>query len=70
VAVRDEQAILLVPPDDATALAAALGRLRDDAALRARLAAGAQAVAGQISWPALATETLSIYASVFGGAEA
>jgi glycosyltransferase involved in cell wall biosynthesis len=34
---------LLVPPGDAAALAAALGRLLDDLALRSRLAAGARA---------------------------
>jgi glycosyltransferase involved in cell wall biosynthesis len=68
-AARDDEAILLVPPDDATALAAALARLRDDVALRSRLAAGAQAVAARISWPALAEETLRIYASTFEGAE-
>ena len=35
---------LLVPPDDPRALAAALGRLRDDPALRARLAANGRAL--------------------------
>ena len=40
VAVRDGVSILLVPPDDADALAAALLRLADDPSLRARLAAG------------------------------
>ena len=68
--VRDGEAILLVPPDDAGALAAALGRLRDDPSLRASLAAGAQAVAARISWPALAAETLGIYASTFAEADA
>lgn len=63
--VRDGDAILLVPSGDARALAAALGRLRDDPQLRARLAAGAQAVAARISWPALAEEMLRIYASTF-----
>jgi glycosyltransferase involved in cell wall biosynthesis len=63
--VRDGEAILLVPPDDASALAVALGRLRDDVALRSRLAAGAREVAARISWPSLAEETLRIYASTF-----
>lgn len=70
VAVRNGESILLVPPDDAGALAAALGRLRDDAGLRASLAAGAQAVAARISWPALAAETLGIYVSTFSGGDA
>jgi glycosyltransferase involved in cell wall biosynthesis len=39
--VVDEETGLLVPPRDAQALASALGRLLDDAELRARLAAGA-----------------------------
>jgi glycosyltransferase involved in cell wall biosynthesis len=39
---------LLVPPDDAAALAAALRRLIADAAARDRLAAGAQAAAARL----------------------
>lgn len=41
-AVRDEETGLLVPPGDATALAAALGRVLGDAALASRLADGAR----------------------------
>jgi glycosyltransferase involved in cell wall biosynthesis len=67
-AVRDGDALLLVPPGDALALATALGRLRDSSALRERLAAGARAVAGRIAWPALAAETLRIYATTFSDA--
>jgi glycosyltransferase involved in cell wall biosynthesis len=65
VAVRDGDAILLVPPDDADALADALARLADDPDLRARLADGAGRVAARIAWPTLAAETAEIYASVF-----
>jgi glycosyltransferase involved in cell wall biosynthesis len=65
VPVRDGEAILLVPPDDAEALAAALARLADDPALRARLAEGARAAANRIAWPALAAETLAIYESTY-----
>jgi glycosyltransferase involved in cell wall biosynthesis len=43
---------LLVPPDDAAALRGALAALLDDAALRARLAAGARAAAPMLpTWP-------------------
>jgi glycosyltransferase involved in cell wall biosynthesis len=41
--VQHERTGLVVPANDAGALAAALRRLRDDAALRARLGAGARA---------------------------
>jgi glycosyltransferase involved in cell wall biosynthesis len=43
----DEQSALLVPPDDAEALALAIIRLVDDACLRARLGRAARAVAEQ-----------------------
>lgn len=55
----------MVPPDDSSALADALARLADDTDLRARLAAGARAVAEHITWPRLAAETAAIYASTF-----
>jgi glycosyltransferase involved in cell wall biosynthesis len=65
VPVRDGEAILLVPPDDAEALAAALTHVMDDPELRARLAQGAGAVADRIAWPALAAETRAIYAGLY-----
>jgi glycosyltransferase involved in cell wall biosynthesis len=43
----DEQSALLVPPDDAQALAHAITRLVDDACLRARLARAARSAAEQ-----------------------
>jgi glycosyltransferase involved in cell wall biosynthesis len=67
VAGRDGESILLVHPDDAGTLAAALLRLADDPELRARLAEGAAAIAARIAWPALAEETIDVYRSMFAG---
>jgi glycosyltransferase involved in cell wall biosynthesis len=69
VAVRDGESILLVPPDDAPALTAALLRLADEPGLRTRLAEGAQKVGARIAWPTLAAETVEVYQSVFADAE-
>jgi glycosyltransferase involved in cell wall biosynthesis len=66
VAVRAGASILMVPPDDADALAAALLRLADDPALRARLTEGTRTAAARIAWPALAAETREIYEGIFG----
>lgn len=53
--VRDGETALLYPPGDVDALAAALRRLRDDAALRARLgAAGRELVFAHYTWDARA----------------
>lgn len=52
----------LVPPGDATALAAALAELTADPAARERLAAAArEAAAGPYSWDAVAAQTLALY---------
>jgi glycosyltransferase involved in cell wall biosynthesis len=52
----------LVPPADATALAAALSELTADPAARERLAAAARlAAAGPYSWDAAAAQTLTLY---------
>lgn len=56
---------LTVPPRDPAALAAALRRLLDDGALRARLgAAGRLRAARLFSVEAMATETLALYAEL------
>jgi glycosyltransferase involved in cell wall biosynthesis len=55
--VRHGETGLLVPHGDAAALAAALGRLARDAALRERLGRGARAFAESLSWERAARET-------------
>jgi glycosyltransferase involved in cell wall biosynthesis len=53
--VTDQESALLVPPEDAGALAGAIRRLRDDAALRRRLADRAYAVVmARYTWQARA----------------
>ncbi|PRY49988.1 glycosyltransferase involved in cell wall biosynthesis [Geodermatophilus tzadiensis] len=64
--VRHGDTGLLVPPGDVDALAAALDRVTGDAALRARLAAGARARAVDYSWPALAGRVAEVYDRVLG----
>ena len=57
----------LVPPGDAVALAAALGRLLGDPAARARLAQrSAAAAAGPLSWDAVAERTEAVYRELTG----
>jgi len=55
--VRHEETGLLVPGDDPTALAAALGRLARDPALVARLGRGGRAFAESLSWERAAAQT-------------
>jgi len=58
----------LVPPEDAAALARAIGELLGDEEGRARLAAAARAAAaGPYSWDAVAARTLELYRSLLGG---
>jgi glycosyltransferase involved in cell wall biosynthesis len=54
-------AALLVPPGDATALAAALRRAALDGALRARLAEAGLARAAELDWSAVAARVLHVY---------
>lgn len=55
---------LLVPPADGQALAAALGSLVEDAALRERLAAGGARVAARFTWEASAARHAAVYEGV------
>ncbi len=61
----DGETALLVPPSDPGALAAAIGRLLDDAALRARIgAAGRARVLDRFTWKATAEATVAEYRRV------
>ncbi len=55
------ESALLVPPDDPAALAAGIARLLGDAALRARLATGASALAPAFAWPTIARRHAALY---------
>ena len=61
----DEEAAILVPPRDSGRLAQAIGRLLDDAALRARLGDGGRRRAEEnYSWAAVAAKTAAHYETV------
>jgi glycosyltransferase involved in cell wall biosynthesis len=68
--VEDERNGLLVPPADATALAAALRRLREDIDLRSRVASAARASAAERSWAAYGDRLMRGYEGVLGEAHA
>jgi MMP alpha-(1->4)-mannosyltransferase len=62
VAGADGESALLVPPGDAQALAAAIGRALDDPDLRARLGASGRArVVERFTWRAVAARTAEVY---------
>ena len=64
--VEDGVTGLLVPPNDARALAAASARVLDDRALAARLAASVSERARRYDWSVVAAEVEAVYASVLG----
>ena len=62
--LRPGRDALMVPVDDAGALAAALASVLDDETLAARLRAAGRAVSARFTWAASAAEHREIYASV------
>lgn len=63
----DGESALLVPPGDERALANGLMALADDAALRARLAAGARALAATFAWETIAGRHVALYERLLAG---
>jgi glycosyltransferase involved in cell wall biosynthesis len=62
--LRDGESALLVPPGDATALAAAVRRVLSDRELAARLAHAAWDEAPQYSWDARARKLRALFAEL------
>ena len=60
----DGENVLLIPPDDAHALAQGIRRVMDDPALRARLECGASELARQFAWDRIAARTADVYQQV------
>ncbi len=60
----DGENIMLAPPGDAAALAAAIRRLAADAALRQKIGAGARVLAEQFGWRRIAADTLELYRKI------
>ncbi len=65
--LQDGENILLVPPEDPAALAAAIRRVLEDPALRARLAAGARALAERFAWERIAAQVEEVFAALRAG---
>ncbi|MCD6289095.1 MAG: glycosyltransferase family 4 protein [Anaerolineae bacterium] len=57
----DGQNVLLVPPDDPSAIADAVQRLMADPALRERIGRGARQLAGAFRWEDIAARHLEVY---------
>lgn len=65
-ALRDQQTVLLVPPGDEVALAGAIRRLGEDAALRRQLGKAAAALAQEFSWERIAAQTVEFFRTLAG----
>jgi glycosyltransferase involved in cell wall biosynthesis len=59
--LRDGENVLLVPPNDADALAESIRRVMADSALCARLERGAAELAQQFTWDRIAARTAEVY---------
>ena len=62
--LRDGENVLLVPPDDVTALAEAIARLADSPELRQRLGQGAKETSKAFGWDRIAEKTLEVYHAI------
>jgi glycosyltransferase involved in cell wall biosynthesis len=63
--ITDGVSGVLVPPDDAPALATAVSRLLNDAPLRQRMGeAGRRISRERFTWPALAAEVMQVYGEI------
>jgi glycosyltransferase involved in cell wall biosynthesis len=62
--LRDGENVLLVPPDDAAALAEAIARLADTPELRQRLGEGAKELSKAFGWDSIAEKTLEVYHAI------
>ena len=62
--LRDEDSILYVPPNNPLALAEAVRRLLQDAALHARLQAGVSEAAKLYTWDRIAAQTVNVFEQI------
>jgi glycosyltransferase involved in cell wall biosynthesis len=60
----DGENVLLVPPDDAAALAEAIARLADTPEMRQRLGQGAKEMSKAFGWDHIAEKTLEVYHAI------
>jgi glycosyltransferase involved in cell wall biosynthesis len=64
--VQDGENMLLADPRDPSGLAEAVQRLAADPDLRARLEAGAEALAAEFAWERIARRTASLFKRIIG----
>lgn len=62
--LRDGENVLLVPPDDPHAIAAAVSKTAASPELRARLQQGARETATYFTWDKIAQQHLALYKSL------